>query len=70
MDSENDQCCGGRPCPPPFPIFPIVCPLIFPIGFAMMLVKLGRRRRRGLEARITSLEEKVESLAAAGQPRE
>lgn len=70
MDSENSQCCGGRPCPPPFPIFPIVCPLIFPIGFAVMLVKLGKRRRRGLETRIASLEEKVESLAAEGQHRE
>lgn len=70
MDSENGPCCGGRPCPPPFPIFPIVCPLIFPIGFAVMLVRLGKRRRRGLEARIASLEEKVGSLAAGSHPHE
>jgi hypothetical protein len=67
MDSESRQCRGGRPCPPPFPVFPFVFPLMFPIGLAAILIAMGRRRRGGLAARVASLEEKVEHLTAEGR---
>jgi len=61
---------GLMPHQPPFPFFPIVCPLIFPIGFVAMLMRAGRRRRAALMARIAALEEKVERLTAESRPPE
>jgi len=47
---------------PPFPIFPIVCPLMFPIGFIVVMGRLRKRRRRALEARLTAVEERLDGL--------
>ena len=53
---------------PPFPIFPIVMPLIFPMGFVAMLIALGTRRRRALEARLAEAEDRLEDLAQKVSP--
>jgi hypothetical protein len=47
---------------PPFPIFPILMPLMFPMGFVAMLIMLGTRRQRALEARLAEVEERLEDL--------
>jgi len=47
---------------PPFPIFPIVCPLMFPIGFMVMMGRRRRHRRRALEARLAQVEERLGNL--------
>lgn len=65
MTDDSSWCCGGeggKPCPPPFPIFPIVFPMIFPIGVLLVRGRLGARRQRWLEKRVTALEEKIKSL--------
>jgi hypothetical protein len=48
---------------PPFPVFPFVMPLMFPIGFVALLIILGSRRQRTLEARLAEIQEKIEDLA-------
>jgi hypothetical protein len=53
---------------PPFPIFPIVCPLMFPIGFVVVMGRLRKRRRRALEARLTAVEERLDDLAERVPP--
>jgi len=47
---------------PPFPIFPIVCPLMFPIGFMVVMGRRRRRRRRTLESRLAQVEERLDGL--------
>jgi hypothetical protein len=47
---------------PPFPIFPFVCPLMFPVGFMVMMGRLRRRRRRAVEARLAQVEERLDGL--------
>jgi len=47
---------------PPFPIFPIVCPLMFPIGFMIVMGRMRKRPRRSLEARLTQVEERLGEL--------
>jgi hypothetical protein len=61
----------GWECPrPPFPIFPVVMPLIFPFGFMAMLIALMRRRRRALEARLSDVEEALAALTEKVSPAE
>jgi len=62
-DNESEAGPGGWECPrPPFPIFPVVMPLIFPFGVMAMLIALMRRRRRALEARLSEVEEALAAL--------
>lgn len=49
--------------PPPFPIFPLVMPLMFPIGFVALLIIAGTRRQRTLEARLAEIRDRIEDLA-------
>ncbi len=66
MLCENDEHGVGPrdwKCPrPPFPIFPVVVPLIFPFGFMAMRIKHNRRRRRALEARVSEVEKELAAL--------
>ena len=60
--AEYEGAAGSPPCRPPFPIFPIVCPLMFPIGFLVVMGRMRRRRRRALEARLAQVEERLDDL--------
>ncbi len=60
---ESEQQEGGMRCRPPFPIFPIVCPLIFPIGVMTLLLRRRERRERALEARVGKVEKRLDDLA-------
>jgi hypothetical protein len=62
-ENESEAGPGGWECPrPPFPIFPVVVPLIFPFGVMAMLIRRGRRRRRTLEARVSEVEKELAAL--------
>lgn len=62
-DNESGAGPGGWECRrPPFPIFPVVMPLIFPFGMMAMTITLMRRRRRALEARLSEVEEALAAL--------
>lgn len=62
-DNESGAGSGGGVCRrPPFPIFPIVMPLLFPFGVMAMTIRLMRRRRRSLAARLSQVEEKLAAL--------
>ena len=66
-----DECeCHGGPWRgrPPFPIFPIVCPLMFPIGFMVVMGRRRRRRRRALEERLAVVEERLDGLEKTASP--
>jgi len=57
-------------CPPPFPFFPIVFPMIFPIGVLTLLGRRRKRRERSVEARLGEVEKRLDDLAekvAAGE---
>jgi hypothetical protein len=66
MSCQSDESRTGPAdwgCPrPPFPIFPVVVPLIFPFGFMTMMIMRTRRRRRALEARLSEVEGKLADL--------
>ncbi len=66
MSCQSDEYGPGPAdwgCPrPPFPIFPVVVPLIFPFGFMTMMIMRSRRRRRALEARLSEVEGKLADL--------
>ena len=74
MLCENNEHGAGSAdweCPrPPFPIFPIVVPLIFPFGLMAMLIALMRRRHRALEARLSEVEEALAALTEKVSPAE
>jgi hypothetical protein len=53
---------GAGPCRPPFPIFPIVFPLMLPIGFMLLMGRRRRRRQRSLEKRMARLEDRLAGL--------
>lgn len=62
-DNESEAGSGGWACRrPPFPIFPIVMPLLFPFGVMAMTIRLTRRRRRSLRARLSDVEERLDAL--------
>ena len=44
-NEHGDEPVGWECHRPPFPIFPVVMPLIFPFGLMAMLITLMRRRR-------------------------
>ena len=67
-DPAEYEDAGSPPCRPPFPIFPIVCPLMFPIGFMIVMGRMRKRRRRALEARLAAVEEKLNDLAERMPP--
>ena len=59
---HGDEPAGWECRRPPFPVFPIVMPLIFPFGVMAMLITSMRRRRRALEARLSQVEEELAAL--------
>ncbi|HUS83011.1 MAG TPA: hypothetical protein VM013_07150 [Dehalococcoidia bacterium] len=67
---ESEPHGGGMRCPPPFPLFPIVFPMIFPIGVLTLLGRRRRRRERSVETRLGEVEKRLDDLAdkvAAGE---
>ena len=63
QSDENGPGPADWGCPrPPFPIFPVVVPLIFPFGFMMTMIMRSRHRRRALEARLSEVEGKLADL--------
>jgi hypothetical protein len=59
---EDESHGGGMRCPPPFPFFPIVFPMIFPIGVMTLLGRRRKRRERSFEARLEEVEKRVDDL--------
>jgi len=64
----NGPCGGSRPCPPPFPIFPFVFPLFFPVGFMLLTRRLRRRRAHALKARLSKIEDRLDDLTEKLNP--
>jgi hypothetical protein len=70
-DNESGAGTGGWAWRrPPFPIFPIVMPLLFPFGVMAMTIRLTRRRRRTLAARLSEVEEEIAALKEKISPAE
>ena len=69
-NESGDEPVGWECHRPPFPIFPLVMPLIFPFGLMAMLITSMRRRRRTLEARLSDVEEEVAALKEKVSPAE
>jgi len=62
-NNESEAGSGGWACRrPPFPIFPVVMPLLFPFGVIAMTIRLKRRRRPSLRARLSEVEERLAAL--------
>ena len=62
MSAEDVTEESWAPRRPPFPIFPIVCPLMFPIGLMIVIGRMRARRRGALEARLAEVEERLGDL--------
>jgi hypothetical protein len=60
--NENGHTHGGRVCPPQFPIFPIVFPMIFPIGATLLMKRVRGRKRGSLKHRLAKIEERLDAL--------
>jgi hypothetical protein len=65
MSENNERETGPAFCEcrrPPFPIFPVVVPFIFPFGVIAMTIMRTRHRRRALEARLSEVEKTLAAL--------
>ena len=63
-ESAEPECRPSR-CRPPFPLFPFVFPMIFPIGLMAFIGRRRNLRERSLEARIEQIEQRLDDLEAA-----